>query len=50
MASYYDFGLKLEIRDVKIIRKILEKIWKKDKGKLSDKICKKGGEKFSKSC
>ena len=50
MASYYDFRLKLEIRDVKIIEIILEKIWEKSKGKLSGKSCKKGGEKFSKSC
>ena len=50
MANYYDFGLKLERRDMKIIKKILKKIWEKDKRKLSGKSCKKGGEKFSKSC
>ena len=50
MVSYYDFRLKLERRDVKIIKKILKKIWKKGKEKLSGKSCKKGGEIFGKGC
>ena len=50
MAKCYDFVLKLERRYVKIIRKNLEKIWEKDKEKLSGKSCKKGGEIFSKCC
>ena len=43
-------GWKLDIRDVEIIKKIMKKIHEKGKRKLSGKSCKKGGEKFSKSC
>ena len=46
MATYYDFGLKPESRDVEIIKKKLIKIWEKDKRKLSGKSCKKDGEIF----
>ena len=50
MACCYDFVLKLDYRDLEIIKKILKKIWEKRKENLNGKIWKKGGKIFDKCC